>query len=194
MILNMITGYSASMRSEKVTLPAFVDNVLADMPSPPEDIHKHVAMGNDDEAIQESIEYMTLRPYEPVMLIGKSMGAVRTWWMVYKHWRLLSERDQPISVFLIDPHGWQKGDGRIGSYGSRRPLKWNEEWNLMNIRFNVYYQRNKYPRGARMNGTYPNLKNEELCGKANHWNVTQIDTRPGRKVADGIQGAIRSLM
>ncbi|MBN2256339.1 MAG: hypothetical protein JW704_00675 [Anaerolineaceae bacterium] len=132
------------------------------------------------------------------LLIGKSFGAVRTWWLLQEYWfrinRILNEEHR-IGVVLIDPHGWVVGDGRAASYGMNEPkLPWHEEWGRSGIRLKCLYQRNEYPRGAFLGAPNGVLGNNVLLeGDADHYNVLDIDTETGLIVAESVRDMIQWL-
>ena len=74
-----------------------------------------------------------------------------------------------MSVLFIDPHGWQVGDGMIGSYGKNRGFPYCEE--LERFRVVNFYQHNKWPCGAVFEG---HGFNRELGVGADHWNCADV--------------------
>ena len=196
MIINAITGYSASVRKRSKILPAFIEDVLSDMgDQKPVHIERHYVYSSTRGCIQESLKFIHERPLEPVLLVGKSLGAIRTWWMLYQSWGDLVGRASKIGVVLIDPHGWQVGDKTSGSYCKRKSLPWKSGWDDSGIRITVLYQWNKYPTGAKMQGGHgwPLLYNFKLDSKATHWNVTSIKSQAGMDCAHEIQKMIKWL-
>jgi len=201
MIINGITGYSASMRKSSKTLSGFMDDVLAAMPDVPKNINKQIISSLSDKCVEDSLRFLYAFPDTRILLVGKSMGAVKTWWLLTKYWtnvlQRISVRGARLGVVLIDPHGWCDGDGRVGSYGVRlKNLGFEDGWARDNMRIACLRQRNKYPKGAGL--AVPrgvtNAKNVKLKGDADHWKVTNINTDAGRRVSFEIQSTIRWLM
>lgn len=194
-----ISGFSASSRKSADTLDGFMGDVLIDMgddcPEGPQ--MPHLYSHNKDCVEDLTRAAMSSKCYK-VLIVGKSMGAVKVWWALTKYWAhfklKLAHPDTKLGVVLLDPHGCQVGDGRIGAYGGRlRALKYLPAWNMENVRIRTVFQRNKKPKGARMyTAGVPcnNLKNTYLSHKADHWNITDIKTESGRKCADAIQEMI----
>jgi len=109
----------------------------------------------------------------------------------------MAVRKGKIGVVLIDPHGAQFGDGSIGSYGVRlKELPVDARWARDDLGLHCVYQRNVYPRGARLG--FPvgvdNATNTKLGPEADHWRVTDMATDTGLEVAVIIQDMIRWLV
>lgn len=192
------------MRKSKKTLKGFLDDVLNDMgDGKPRGIHKEVFESTDIHCVSRAISFMQVSPGNRYLCVGKSMGGVRVWWMLTKFWSNIKHmmgvvdtggRRPKLSVVLIDPHGNQSGDGSVGSYGvSLSELWYSAGWSMSDVRFSVVYQRNKYPKGAKLQvpSGVENVTNVRLGSGANHWNVTEIDSETGRIVANLIQDEIR---
>ena len=205
MLINAITGFSASSRKSKETLDGFLDNVLADMADAPKNIAKNINYSSNRNCIGSCLRSMMTYHGCKHLVVGKSMGGVKVWWLLTRHWLQCLDILNPkinyqiprIGVVLIDPHGWQTGDGRVGSYGVfLRKLGFTDGWIRDNFKIHVIYQRNKYPKGARLDipSDAKNALNTKLGKYADHWKVTEIDTKAGREVADAIQGMIRWIM
>lgn len=190
------------MRRGKKTLHGFVTDVLNDMgDEKPDEIYRKNIFSSNSECVEEIIRFIQTNPGNEILLVGKSLGAVRTWWALNKYWtsferRLKVGRDVKLGVALIDPHGWQYGDGHVGGYGTLAGptyLEWEDKWDRPDVRIETLYQRNKYPKGVPLGKGSRSLMNVKLKKGATHWNVTQIDTWPGRKCANAIQNMIEWL-
>jgi len=200
MIINTISGFSASSRKNSDTLKGFIEDVIDEIPlSSGIKIINHLS--SNKECIRDSLHSLMQEKQshynrDKILFIGKSMGGVKTWWMLVKHWKwfkkILEGYNTKITVILIDPHGVCAGDGKIGSYGTwyRKVLKYDERWaEYDNFNINCIYQRNKYPRGAKLSN---NMSNERIYN-SNHWDVTDINTPSGRQVADLIHEQMKWL-
>jgi hypothetical protein len=196
MILNAISGFSASTKPEEESLSGFLTDVLNDMPDKPASIHRNNEFSSKKTCIEDSIRWMHKVQGNRIMLVGKSMGGVRTWWMVYHFWanilaRFNTNPDGRLGVFLIDPHGWQLGDGVVGSYGLEvDSMRYRPEWSRVDVRIRCLYQRNDYPKGARL-GRNDSAVNMKLGKGADHWNVEDFKTETGKIVCSEIQEMVR---
>lgn len=199
MLLNAIVGFSASIRKSQRTLDGFLSDVIGGMPDAPP-VRKRVRYSTDDDCIDSSIRFLYRGPDRRILLVGKSLGAVRTWWMLRSRWdafeRLLTVRKARIGVVLVDPHGIQREDGLMGSYGVRlKGMFFDPRWKRDDLAIRCLYQRNRYPKGARLDilKGADNAENTRLGEYADHWSVTDIGKRAGREVADQVQEVIRWL-
>lgn len=200
MLLNATVGFSASIRRSKRTLSGFLYDILTDMPDI-QGVRINVEYSTDSDCVGSSIRFLYSEPDGRVLLVGKSLGAVRTWWMLKSRWaafeRILSVRKGArIGVVLIDPHGIQRGDGLAGSYGvGLRRMSFDPAWSRYGLSVRCIYQRNKYPKGACLDIPQgaENAGNIRLGEYADHWSVTDISTRAGLDVAGCIESMIRWL-
>ena len=211
LLICTISGLSASSRRSDKTLPSFVNLTEFDYwwdwsdrcNNPPDpatfeaySISKHDQFSTDSECVENLVKEVTKTHYKNILLVGKSLGAVRVWWAVTKYWehfRLKLDAGCKIGVVLLDPHGAQNGDGRIGAYGLRlRYLNYLKAWDRDDFRIKAIYQRNKYPKGARL-GWGDNAENMQLSGLANHWNITNIFTVSGQQCSKEIIKMIKWL-
>jgi hypothetical protein len=196
MILNAITGFSASMRPEEKSLGGFISDVLKDMPDRPAIIHKNIEFSSKENCIPDSIHWMNTVSGNQILLVGKSMGGVKTWWMIHHYWKNILARFNTgptgkLGVLLIDPHGWQRGDGCVGSYGLEiDEMRANREWERADVRIKCLYQRNSYPKGAMLGDEY-DAWNTKLGKDATHWNVEDFNTATGKLVAEELKTMIR---
>lgn len=182
-----ISGFSASSRKAKKTLSAFVEAALEG-----QDVEYYHQFSTDPKCVVNLVGRVMRSENKKILLVGKSMGGVCAWWSIYKYWHnfkywLFSPAGKKIGVVLLDPHGCQRGDGRIGAYGkmlnSFRTLR---AWALRSdFKLHCLYQRNKYPEGAKISNS-GNVTCERLSKDANHWVVTEIDTETGRRCADSV--------
>ena len=85
----------------------------------------------------------------PIVLIGKSLGGVRVWWLLKKYEDYIHDRD--VKVLLIDPHGAQPGDEEACIYGRYADDCLEGPHYVINKGFCVY-QRCDWPKGAKWNG------------------------------------------
>ncbi len=176
-IVNCISGLSASLRRGG-TLEPFVKSILNNKRGVEFVSQYDYPTGN--KCIKDGVNFVASNHGNKVLLIGKSMGGVKTWWMINKHWghferKLGIEENAKLGVVLIDPHGPQSGDGVIGSYGVRgRNLGYKSEWDRDDVKISVLYQKNKYPRGAMISGAprTGNLRNIKV-NTGTHWNMTR---------------------
>jgi len=184
--VSSITGFSASARKKAETLPDFLKDVFQG--------RDNTTFGNvyssDHKCIQKLITDVLTCESERVLIVGKSLGGVRVWWALTEYWghfQHLLNSGTKIGAVLLDPHGWQVGDGETGSYGMRlKHLGINPEWDRPDFRIKCVYQQNKYPKGCRL-GWGGNAENVKLSRFANHWNITEIETLPGEQVATEIK-------
>jgi hypothetical protein len=201
-VINTISGYAASSRKKADTLAGFISDIvnrqqyMSDWPLPPVEIFDYFSSHRDCINESRGSLYAGNLGSNRIQYIGKSMGGVKTWWMLTKHWeqfkRYLEDDDAKIGVTLIDPHGAQKGDGKIGSYGTflQKELPMHPDWkNHPNFKIQCLYQRDKYPRGAKLAGFSPNIK----LGNSNHWDVTKLGTESGEIVAISILEQLKWL-
>ena len=185
-----ITGASASIRKRKDTLPEFIEDVIKGQPDI-EPVFYNV-FSSDSDCVEKAVRRIWAWPYN-ILLIGKSLGGVRAWWAITHYWerfKLKLDSGQKFGVVLIDPHGPQKGDKRAGWYGvSLQTLRMKRAWNRKDMKISCVYQRNKAPKGAHLPSN-KFARNKKLNSKADHWNITQIDTGPGQTVAKEINKTI----
>ena len=205
-VINTISGFSASSRKNSDTLSGFIQEIvrrqqyMSDFPIPDIKLNSHFS--TNPSCVEDSLSSLVegTIPWNiinRVQFIGKSMGGVKTWWLLKKHWdefrKFLEEEDNPkIGVTLIDPHGAQPGDGKIGSYGTflQKELEYDKRWDKYpNFKIQCLYQRDKYPRGARLSGFSPNIK----LNNSNHWDVTKLGTESGDIVSKSILEQIHWL-
>lgn len=191
LLLNAITGFSGSL-SLRNNLHSFLDDIVGNSP----EIKKNYLFSSSKTCVEDSIQflYKNKKKDDNILLIGKSLGGIRTWWIIYKYFvnlKNLLVNDTKLSVILLDPHGWQSGDGHTGSYGiNNNILPEKEEWALYeSIDITCIYQRNKYPKGAHFN----NFNNIKLGSTADHWNIENIETPTGKLVAEYIDKTIKTL-
>jgi len=196
MLVNVITGYSASMRQSKKTVTGFVTDIFRETVT--KNIDRYDCYSSDRHCIDNSARFLVTGNSNNMLLIGKSMGAVRSWWLLNEYWlsiknKLVSRQGGRLGVVLIDPHGWQKGDGRVGSYGVKLgSLKYDKCWARDDLKFVVFHQKKHYPRGVGLEAGGNNVNNIELTGQdASHWSVTDINSKTGRMVADRIKDMIK---
>jgi len=181
MIVNSITGFSASVRKHQKVLPKFLGEVFKGW----EDVGINNYYSSNKDCIIDSIKFLNYHWPEDALLVGKSLGGIKTWWLLNAYWHHIEGRlegGSKVGVVLLDPHGWQIGDGYVGSFGiGDRNLPWNKQWDKWIkadlLKIEVLYQRNKYPMGAHFEGKDVNTK---LPRNATHWNITDIDSSIGR--------------
>jgi hypothetical protein len=188
MIINAITGYSASLRSNQKTLPGFLYDIIKNGKDLPEDISTNIEQSSYPKCIEDSVKFVLNKSDDSLILVGKSMGGVKTWWMFYNYWKPILKKYKKVGILFIDPHGWQAGDHHIGSYGTNlKEFEILSEWvNKDNLRISCIYQHNKYPKGAILDipeGT-TNIHNIKLGSSADHWNITELNSESGQRVAE----------
>ena len=128
-LINVIQGFSARVRPEWSTVSHLVRHVLAPYK---DDVQINVENPGDRHCIRRSLAFLS-QSSAPAVLIGKSLGGIRTWWMLRQHAAELAQQHESVSVIFVDPHGWQVGDGMIGSYGRNRPLPYFSEFDAFSI-------------------------------------------------------------
>ena len=136
-----------------------------------------------------------------LLLVGKSLGAVKLYRFAYQNASLLKSFAR-AAVVLVDAHepvipGDEGGTGKwydfVYFYGGRYRLRWwsrkwgphgNQSEAHAKMRFFVVYQRNEWPRGYNMASPF---KRVSLTGKkvkphgqstkeiASHWNIARCD-------------------
>lgn len=194
MILNAISGFSAKLRPREKTLHEFLDLILENFPCHL-NVKKNYLFSSDLNCVEDTVRFVQTSGDNRILLVGKSLGGVRTWWSLTKYWenykrKLKISADSRLGVVLLDPHGCQVGDGRVGSYGVGLDLlEYNKEWYRPDIRISVLYQRNKYPMGAHMMASNDRCVNIEVPG-GNHWNIEDFGTKQGQFCADEIKKMI----
>lgn len=197
MIVNTISGFSAKLRKgRRKTLSDLVDVALGDpdWPGRPRAVFRRDYYSSDDHCVEDSVRFVQTTPGNKILLVGKSLGAVRTWWLMTRYWqnirgRLGVDSGAKVGVVLIDPHGCQYGDGRVGSYGVRlKRLPWMHEWDDDRVNFKVVYQKNRYPKGVPMSKNGP--LNRRLPKGATHWNITDPGTAPGQDAMKAIRDMV----
>lgn len=194
MIVNAISGASASVRKSK-SLEPYLEHILDEFE--PMNMHCNYSNSFRRKCIDESISHINTSVGHRVLLVGKSLGAIRTWWLMKNSWQYLEHKlsirpHSRLGVVLIDPHGHQPGDGKVGSYGILgRNLPYDDKWDRDDVKIHVAYQRNKYPRGAMINGApkTANLRHFKIDG-GTHWNLTDINTQAGKECANVIRNMI----
>lgn len=205
MIINSITGFSGSLRKSSESLPGFVKETFGDWGN----VLINNEYSSDPKCLDNSLKFINNNPFSDILLIGKSLGGVRTWWLATKYWEVLRHRLEMgyrIGMVLLDPHGWQVGDGVVGSFGvGGRNLKYDKRWDA-NIEWSVHggpqkayysepskfsilciHQSNKYPKGAVIEGG-GKFANISLDKNANHWNIEDLSTETGRLVQRYVAG------
>ncbi len=191
LLITTISGFSASSRKEKKTLEGFIQDVLKDGNI---DAEVRSFFSIDDDCVQRLVLSANSTHAPKVLIVGKSLGGVRAWWALTKYWAhfklKLAHWDTKLGVVLLDPHGCQVGDGKVGAYGKRlKKLGYLPAWLRDDVKIKVMYQRNKYPEGVGMLKK-DNVENVRLSKRADHFNITQIDTIAGAKCAKAIQDMI----
>jgi len=177
-LINCIEGLSASVRNDENTISTVVIDAVDEFV----DAHPEVPVcinevGSTINPVDRSIQFLhnNLRwgwSRTRVLLVGKSLGGVLTWWMLRSCWRKLKAFGR-ISVLTVDPHGPVFGDGVVGPFMKGRPLTWKDEWlqadhlDVVNL-----YQHNKFPTGAFFEGA----SNIEFAQGADHWNITDRES------------------
>lgn len=203
MIINAITGFSGSLRKSSESLPGFVKETFGGWGN----VLINNEYSSDSKCLDNSLKFMKCYPLDDLLLIGKSLGGVRTWWLATKYWENLKGRldyGYRVGIVLLDPHGWQLGDGTVGSFGvGSRNLKYDKRWDpYIDDPFNVLhkchvsepskmcimciYQSNKYPKGAIIEGG-KNVVDIHLGKNANHWNIEDLSTETGRFVQEYVE-------
>ena len=198
-LVKAVLGASASSRKEKYTLTGFLDKIMSWF-GPSDFMYREISSQRfDRDDFIEDIYQHKKHIKDGILLVGKSHGAVKIWDSLMKDWdeyEDLMNMGHKISVVLIDPHGPNPGDGKFGSYGTflRKTMKKNPEWETFSEEFNIkcFYQRNKYPKGARFAGKGFVEYNYKLKD-GTHWNVTNIKTRTGKEIASYIGEEIEWL-
>lgn len=206
MIINAITGFSGSLRKSSESLPGFVKEIFGGWGN----VLINNEYSSDPKCLDNSLKFMNNYPFDDLLLIGKSLGGVRTWWLATKYWEVLKRRLDTgfrIGIVLLDPHGWQLGDGVVGSFGvSSRNLKYDKRWDSYigwpvqgglqkeyytePSKFSIMciHQSNKYPKGAIIEGGGGEDVVNILLGKnANHWNIEDLSTETGRFVQEYVE-------
>jgi hypothetical protein len=200
MLVNAIVGFSASLRKNTETLSGFLDDVICGMSDRPDEVVKQARYSSNDGCIGTSIDFIKNHSSDRVLLVGKSLGAVKTWWLIRERWDFFEgeiRHGRRFGVVLIDPHGRQMYDGIVGSYGVRHmAIEFSRKWICDEMLFRCIYQRNKYPRGAMLNigSDAVNAENIRLGEHADHFDVTDMRTQAGQEVAGQIRGVVRWLM
>lgn len=163
--VNVIEGYSASSRDESETISHAVNKVIDSRG------------GKDNETfVQNEMKSSLLggigRAWDFVeegddklLLVGKSYGSIQTYRLIRKYKHQIWSKYNKIAVVYVDPHSWFKG--QRGSL-DRLELPEPEKWHQHNI-----YQRNKRPRGCRVEG----IANTQMCDPTvDHFNIVNTDT------------------
>ncbi|MDD5511077.1 MAG: hypothetical protein PHI12_09750 [Dehalococcoidales bacterium] len=199
-VCSAISGLSDGVSGKEFELRKFLRAVFAEVPETKIEKLRCVPSVFSRQ-IEGSVDFLEEYKDETVyfLLVGKSFGAIRTWWMLHEYWdrinRILN-RGHKIGVVLVDPHGWAVGDGTVGSYGIHHmELPWYEEWGRSRLCFRCIYQRNEYPRGASLAApeSIVGAINVQLEGDADHYNVIDIETETGREVAEYVKGMLNWL-
>ena len=127
-LINIIQGFSARVRPEWTTVSRMVKHALDPYMA---HIELNIENPGDRHCIRRSLNFLSREPSN-VVLIGKSLGGVRTWWML-KNYASEIARHLSVHCIFIDPHGWQVGDGVIGSYGRNRGFPYSEAFDSFSI-------------------------------------------------------------
>ena len=183
-LVNIIQGFSARVRPEWTTVSHMVKHALE-----PHMAHIELNVENpgDRHCIRRSLSFLNRDPSH-VVLIGKSLGGVRTWWMLRQYAAEIA-RHRSVHCIFIDPHGWQVGDGVIGSYGKNRGLPYYRDFDgfeLVN-----FYQHNRWPCGAVFKGQD---FNRELGPGADHFNITDMGSSESEVVRREISWVVERIL
>lgn len=191
-LINTISGFSASSRHSKDTIDGFVSKILDNEEEPLRFTHcSPIGFNKQIYTMDLKEELSIFSNTKGILLVGKSFGAIKLWDTLMTEWKTFDRflENNKISVVLIDPHGAVIGDKKFGSYGTlfRKKMDINNIWMNDYIRereFHIkcFYQRNKYPKGARFKEKSLNYKLKD----GTHWNITDINSRPGQIIRDYI--------
>jgi len=192
-IVNCIEGLSASSRDEESTLSHLTRNVIRSyMVGHPgvTDIILHEVASGGKSAIDRSLIFIEQNTHSALvipklLLVGKSLGGVKTWWILKSHWAKLAK--YKVYCLLVDPHGPIMGDDVVGSYKKGRNLSDKEAWHSYDtLRRECIYQQDHWPTGARWDGA----ENEKFPEGADHWNITEKGSEYSgltkQKIRDGL--------
>lgn len=73
-----------------------------------------------------------------LLLVGKSLGAIRVWNLLRLHYDSLDDFHR-IALVLVDPHGAAADDGNSGAYKDSQDLWWPDNWSSDSDFFRVYH-------------------------------------------------------
>lgn len=178
LIVSNIQGASSSIRNN--TLESMLEKI---------DLSSHGGLAAiktfnpwlDDESIEWLLS-IDRHENHNLLLTGKSLGAIRQFFIWKEYNEKLSQIYNKIYMILVDPHGWQPCDGMIGSYHKRRSLE--EPINVHRLEScTAIYQDNEWPTGAKFNSYACNNQKIMIAG-CNHWNIEDIDTTYGKAVLE----------
>jgi len=135
----IIKGSSASSRNKKDRIDAVVKKELG--PG-----YKYETFSSFWPWVVWRVMRSIKKTKGPIVIIGKSLGGVRVWWMLTKYKEYFKTRN--VRTGLIDAHGGQPGDDKACIYGRS---KWNNlegPYGVVDKGFCVF-QRDEWPRGAK---------------------------------------------
>ena len=197
-IINCMEGLSASSREEEATISHLVlylvDLFLMSYPTPV----VFNEMGSGRTSIDESLKFIKNNFYlgqqqKKLFLVGKSLGGVKTWWMMKSHWGKLRDFVK-IACLTIDPYGSILGDNQVGPYDHNSPLGWKEHWDKAifenQLKIVNLYQHSKFPRGAK----WPKANDYEFSKGADHWNITDLESKHSRLTRDMVTECMEWLV
>ena len=142
------------------------------------------------------VKIMETEKADTLLLIGKSMGAVKSYILLKIYIEMLLTRFKKIVLFMIDAHGNPRENLWFLPYGRYRsincmPLRKYLEDETLEI-YNIY-QWNKYPKGAqckgRSIGVIDTLGHVWKCGiETDHFNIFEV-----KEFKMMLESAIKSL-
>lgn len=183
-LINCIEGLSASSRAKKVTISYLAKRQIKKFLKqyPDELIIYNKADSSKRSAVKDSLKFIKNNSHYGVkntslLLIGKSMGGAKTWWMLKDKWKKLYNFKR-IYVLTVDPHGPIVGDGTVGPYGKNKELPYHKYWRKkqyqdIDLTLINLYQHDAFPHGAYFNGAY----NIRFGKGADHWNITNVKSK-----------------
>jgi len=172
-IINCIEGYSASIRPDSKTLSSVIDDYVMKY-------HDRIFNYNKIESAKLSsirnskkfiCKHIKYAKDLNLFLVGKSMGGVKTYWVIKRCWKIMKQFKKVVVLF-IDAHGTPINEfWRFTPYGKNREIKLKKTWlDKSKIIFLNVYQHNEYPEGAKVKNDC--IVQYKLDSKdVNHWNI-----------------------
>ncbi len=194
-IVNCMEGLSASSREEEDTVSNIVKHQITEFLKTNSDaaIMFNEVSSKGDQYVDDSLKFIFNNTHygkenTGLLLTGKSMGGVKTWWMLKSHWKKLKEFNA-IFLLTIDPHGVIAGDGKAGTYGKNHELSFDKRWKgLPNLQAINLYQHYDWPHGAKMGkiDKVKNAKNIKFKKGSDHFNIIDVDSDKSKPTKEAI--------